>query len=140
MTTRRKVIIAGLGAVLAVFLAPIAWSAFGTHGYFYDGRCVCGHDCFIRIEGDGYFKYSPGHGVPEHRAFSLRPHDGEWELVGLASSDRFWSPLQGEEKVVARLRLRDGALYESWGGTTNWVRRPRVYNIWQVWAAKLLKE
>ena len=140
MRTRQKVIIAALAVVLAVFVAPIAWSAFGTRGYFYDGRCVCGHDCFVRIQGDGYFKYSPGHGVPEHREFTLRPRDGGWEVLGLPHSDLYWSPLEGEDKVIARLRFRDGALYESWGSTTSWKRLPRAYNIWRIWVAKLLKE
>jgi hypothetical protein len=140
MSTRQKAVIVGLVAALAAFVAPIAWSAFGTHGYFYAGRCICGHDSFIRIQGDGYFKYSPGHGVPEQRAFTLRPRDGGWEALGLPHSDRYWSPLEGEDKVIGQLRLRDGALYESWGRSTNWDRFPRAYNIWRIWVAKLLKE
>ena len=66
--------------------------------------------------------------------------DGELEVLGLPHSDLYRSPLEGEDKVIARLRFRDGALYESWGDTTNWTRLPRVYNIWRVWSAKLLKE
>jgi hypothetical protein len=110
MRTRQKLIIAGLGGALTVFVAPIAWSAFGTRGYFYAGRCICGHDSFVRIQGDGYFTYSPGHGVPEDRAFRLRPREHRWDVLGLPHSDMYWSPLEGEDRVIARLRFRDGAL------------------------------
>lgn len=140
MSTGQKFLVAAFGAALTIFVAPIAWSAFSMHGYFYVGRCICGHDSFVRIQGDGYFKYSPGHGVPERRAFKLRPRDGGWEVLGLPHSDLYWSPLEGEDRVIARLRLGDGALYESWGTSTNWTRLPRAYNIWRVWWAKLLKQ
>ena len=140
MRTRQKLIIASLGTALTVFVSPIAWSAFGTRGYFYAGRCICGHDSFIRIQGDGYFTYSPGHGVPEQRAFTVRPREVGWDVLGLPHSDMYWSPLEGKDKVIARLLLRDGALYESWGSSTNWQRLPKAYNIWRIWAAKLLKE
>jgi hypothetical protein len=140
MTTLRKLVLASLGAALIVLGAPVAWSAFGTHGYFYAGRCICGHDSFVRIHGDGYFKYSPGHGVPEERAFTLRPRDGGWDVMGVPHSDLYWSPSEGENRVIAHIRLRDNALYESWGSSDNWTRLPRVYNIWGVWWAKLLKQ
>jgi hypothetical protein len=64
-----------LGVVLVSSIVFTAVAAGGTRGYFEGGRCVCGHDIFIRVEGNGYFKYSPGHGVPEHRSFTVRPHD-----------------------------------------------------------------
>ena len=140
MTTPRKLVLVSLGAALIVFLAPVAWSAFGTHGYFCDGRCICGNDVFVRIRGDGYFNYSPGHGVPEHRAFTLRAQGDGWEVMGLPHSDLYSSPLEGENKVIARIRFHDGALYESWGSSGNWTRLPKVYNIWRVWWAKLLKQ
>jgi hypothetical protein len=140
MTIRQKLVFAGGGAAVAVVLAPVAWSALGTGGYFYDGRCACGHDCYVRIQGDGYFSYSPGHEVPEHRKFTLRRSADGWDVMGLPHSDMYWSPLEGEDKVIARLRYRDGALYESWGGSTNWNRLPRAYNVWRIWAAKLLRE
>ena len=140
MRTRPKIIISGLGAALVVFVAPIAWSALGTHGYFYAGRCICGHDSFVRIQGDGYFTYSPGHQVPEHRAFALRPREDGWEVLGLPHSQMYRSPLEGEDKVIAHVRFRDGALYETWGSSTNWTRLPKAYNVWRIWAAKLLKE
>jgi len=140
MTTRRKLVLASLGAALIAFLAPVAWSALGTHGYFCEGRCVCGNDVFVRIRGDGDFKYSPGHGVPEYCAFALRAQGDEWEIMGLPHSDLYSSPLEGENKVIARIRFHDGALYESWGSSGNWTRLPRVNNIWRVWCAKLLKQ
>ena len=140
MTFRQQLVIGGFGAALIVFMAPFAWSAFGAHGYFYQGRCACGNDVFVRIQGDSYLKYSPGHGVPEHRAFALRAGPDGWDVMGLPQSDRYWSPLEGKDKVMAHLWLRDGALYESWGSSTNGVRLPRVYNIWKVWFAKLLRQ
>jgi len=140
MTTRRKLLLASLGAAVVVLGAPVAWSAFSTHAYFRAGRCVCGNDAFVRIQGDGYFKYSPGHRVPEHRAFTLRAQGDGWELMGHSHSDLYTSPLEGENKVIARIRLRDGALYESWGTSTNWTRLPRVHNIWRVWWARLLEQ
>jgi hypothetical protein len=138
MTLRQKLILAGGVALLAAALASVARFALGTGGYFYSGRCVCGHDCYVHIQGDGYFSYSPGHEVPEYRKFKLRRTADGWDVMGLPHSDMYWSPLEGENRVVARLYFRDGALYESWG--TNWNRLPRVYNVWRIWAAKLLKK
>ncbi len=140
MNARQKVIIAAFAVALAVCVAPVSWSAFGTRGYFCAGRCICGHDSFVRIKGDGYFKYSPGHGVPEERAFTLRSRDGGWDIMGLPHSDLYWSPLEGENRVIGRIWFRDSALYESWGSSTNSTRLPKVYNIWRIWWAKLLKQ
>src|SRR6266508_2242932 len=42
-----------------------------------------------------------------------------------------------EGKVVGRLRLHDGALWEQWSGRTNWTRHARVYNPWPIWLARL---
>lgn len=141
MTTTRKWTIGTaitLGVVLVAPIVSTALSASGTSGYFEDGRCACGHDSFVRIKDGGYFQYSPGHGVPEHRSFTIRAHDGEWEVLGLPHSDAYWSPLEGEDRVIARLRFRDGALYESWGTSTNWTRHARVYNPYRIWIARLL--
>ena len=112
----------------------------GAHVYYDDGRCVCGHDTFIRISSNGYFKYAPGHGVPERREFSVRPHGDEWEVLGLPHSAWSWSPLEGEDKVIARVRIRDGALYESWGSSTNWTRHARIHNPYRIWIAKLMEK
>jgi len=134
----RKRLTVGIGVAVIVFVAPIVWFAAGSGAYFYEGRCLCGHDIFVRIQGDGYFTYSPGHGEPEHRDFTLRAKDGGWEVLGLPHSDLYWSPLEGEDKVIAHLRIRDGALFESWGSTTNWSRFPKAYNVWRIWAAKVV--
>lgn len=32
--------------------------------------------------------------------------------------------------------MRGGDLWESWGVKTNWVRLPRVHNMWRVWLAE----
>jgi len=135
MTLRQKFIFAGATALLAAAMAPVAWLALGRGGYFYAGRCVCGHDCYVRIRGDRYFSYSPGHEVPEYRKFALRHTADGWDVMGLPHSDVNWSPLEGENKVIGRLHFRDGALYESWGGCTNWTRLPRAHDVWRVWAA-----
>ena len=140
MTNRRKLLLASLGAAVIVVAAPVAGSAFGTHGYFCAGRCACGNDIFVRLQGDGYFKYSPGHGVPEHHAFTVRAQGDGWEVIGPPPSELHSSPSEADNQVLARIRLQDGALYESWGGSTNWTRLPRVYNVWRVWWPRLLNQ
>ena len=137
MIIRRKFIITAVGTVIATIAVPVIWSAFGANAYFYDGRCICGHDSFVRIAGNGYFSYSPGHGVPEHQKFKIGKIADGWAVLGLPHSDKYWSPLEGEDKVIAYLRLGGGALYDSWDGGKNWDRHPRVYNVWRVWAAKV---
>lgn len=142
MARTQKLMIAAVATVMLALLAPTVFTvltARGTSGYFHDGRCMCGHECFIRIEGDGYFQYSPGHGMPEQRVFALRSHNGEWEMLALRPRDDAWSPVE-EGKVVARLRFQGGALYKSWSGTTNWTRHARVYNKWPIWLAELRSE
>ena len=128
----------GLGSACVVFVAPIVWSMSGSRGYFYEGRCFCGYDTFVRVQGDHYFKYSPGHGIPEHPAFTLRARDGGWDVLGLPHSDMYYSPLEGENKVIGHIRISEGVLYQSWDSSTNWQRHPRVYNVWRVWAAKFM--
>jgi hypothetical protein len=137
MSTSRKIAIAAAGTLLVIFLAPIAWSAFGTRGYFDGGRCTCGNPIFNRIGDDGYFSYSPGHGVPEHRTFAARRNDTGWDLLELPAPGGFASVI-AEGSVVARVRLEGSALYESWGSQTNWTRHSRVYDVWRVWIPELL--
>lgn len=137
MSSRIKLIAAAGGVALIVILTPIVRSAFGASGYYVGGRCACGNETFIRIERDAYFKYSPGHSVPEERAFSLRAHGTELEVLAVRPPDGAWASAN-EGQVLAKLRFQDGALYESWAGSTNWVRHERVHNPWRVWLAKLL--
>ena len=137
--TRKWTVVAIITLTILAFL-PLVFKSVSTPGggvYYEGGRCICGHDIFIRIQGDGYFHYSPGHGVPEYKAFTIRSHDGEWEVLGLPHSDLYSSPLEGENRVIARLRIHEGALYESWDGGINWARHARVLNPYRVWIAKL---
>jgi hypothetical protein len=125
MTTAQKISIATLGTALLVFLAPLAWSASSTRGYFEDGRCMCGYNVYIPIKGDGYFRYSPGHGHQEGRLWTLRKRDGFWEALGDNGS------------VVARLSFQNGELREAFSGSNFWSHHARVYNLWPIWIAKL---
>lgn len=143
MFVRSKLVLGSIGTVIIVIiviLALVAWPASSARGYFYGGRCACGHEIFVRIVGDGLFNYSPGHGVPEHRSFNLRPQRDGWDIMSLPRSDRYWSSLEGENKVLGRVQFREGALWESWGSGTNWARLPRVHNVLRVWRPKLLRE
>src|SRR3954466_9121760 len=112
-TLRKCTILGGVGGLVAL-MAPVVWSAFSAHSYFDSGRCLCGHDSFVRIVGDGYFSYSPGHGVPELQQFKIRRTTEGWEVPGLPHSDKYWSPLEGEDRVIAYLQLRSDGLYDSW--------------------------
>jgi hypothetical protein len=94
---------------------------------------------YIHVKGDGYFQFAPGHNMPEHLCYKLRQHADEWEAVALGSPDGLWSSKK-EGDVVMRLLLKDGALYESWSGSTNWTLHARIYFPLHVWTAKLLKE
>lgn len=131
MTAARKLMIAASAIALGALLAPIAFTALsarGIHGYFEDGRCACGYDKYVRIEGDDYFGYAPGHGYPPHLVFKLRPDKGEYEMLALGdrSDGKYLSFGPAEGSVVGRLRLQDGALWEQWAGKTNWTRHARV--------------
>jgi hypothetical protein len=99
---------------------------------------LVGDDIFIHIVGNRYFNYSPGHGVPERLSYNLRQRGDEWEMLALAPPPNAWAPIR-EGEVIARLKIRDGALYECWSGA-NWTRIPRVYNPYRIWIAKLFKK
>jgi hypothetical protein len=129
------------------FLAPIVSTSFsrGPSGYFYEGRCMCGHEIFIHLKGDGYFSYSPGHGAPEHRIFTLKPVNGpdisEWE----ASSDEStfgntWT-LPGEQRPTMHIRIENGALVQYYPrneySAGYKARLPRVHNVWRIWFPQL---
>ena len=139
MSTRLKLFLSTITVVLVILVAPIVWSAFRADGYFEAGRCTCGNDIYIHITGDSYLTYSPGHGVPEHCSFALRRKEKEWEILALAPPDGYTSPMK-EGEVVGRLRFQNRDLYFSGVHTTNWTRHERVYNVWDIWIAQLLKE
>lgn len=139
MSKMRKWIIGVIGGLVFIPLLPIIaalLSSGSLAGYYQDVRCACGHDSYIHIDGDSYYQYSPGHGMPEQHLFDARPRDGGWELMAVRPPDRFWSPTQ-EYQVAPRLRIENGDLYESWTGT-NWTRHARVYNPWPIWFAQWL--
>jgi hypothetical protein len=138
MTIKQKLTFVTAGTALALLFAILVAGAISFNGsgvYYERGRCSCGHPIFIRIAGDGYFSFSPGHGVAEHREYNLRRNNGGWDKLALPPPDGFESVIK-EGSIVGRVRLENGALYETWG--TNWVRCPRVYNNWRLHIAKLL--
>ncbi len=51
MTLRQKLIFAGVVALPAAALAPVAWSALATSGYFYDGRCAAAMTAMCAFKG-----------------------------------------------------------------------------------------
>lgn len=126
--SKRRAAAVAVGTLLAVFLAPIVWSAFGIQGYYDGGFCNCGYPIYIHMRGDGYYQYSPGHGQPEQLVFTLRQRDNEWVA------------LKGDGNVLVRYRIESGALCESFSrtGAANWTRHARVYNVWRVLVPQLL--
>ena len=76
--------------------------------------------------------------MPEHRVFILRQHDDEWEaLTETKPKGQELESFLPEGQVIARLRFREGALFESFHGT-NWTRHARIINPYGIWWAKLL--
>src|SRR5690242_1373932 len=120
MTTGRKagLIVAMLLTLLAIGLY-VGLSRSHLGGWFDGYQCACGLSVYIHVKGDRYFQYAPGHHMPEHLCYNLRPHGDEWEAVEIRRPESAWSSLTKEGDVVARLRLSEGALYESWSGSTN---------------------
>jgi hypothetical protein len=43
-----------VGVLLAIFIAPIMWSAITPHPYYREGICLCGHPIY------GFTLYSDG--------------------------------------------------------------------------------
>ncbi len=136
----RAFLIFAVAFVAAVFTIPIIWSSCTTHAYYYEGRCACGHNCYARIAGDGLFRYSPGHGVPEYRAFTLRPRAGQWDIMGLPHSPTYYSALEGPDKVIGQLKFHNGALCQKWSQGNAWVEYPRVHNPWPILLAKIVED
>jgi hypothetical protein len=130
----------GLG--LTVYLVPILWSAFGTHGYFEGIRSWGGASSYYFFRNDTFCELRPGQGDWGHPVYSLRPVADGWEArsivpasVAPASNYTFVVMTNdnraNDNRPPLRLRLQGGDLYELWG--TNWMRFPRVYNVWSVW-------
>ncbi len=104
---------------ILAFLAPIAYSAIGTHGYFLGERCTCGFQSYYRIKENALWTYSPGHG--ETRVlYTLQAHDGVWDAVR-------------DGKVVLQLKLARGAILKKTPQRSEWQSHPRVLNVWRVW-------
>jgi hypothetical protein len=125
MSTARKVMLGVVTVALFVFLAPVLWSAVGTHGYFEGYRCVCGFQSCCYIEGNAFWSYSPGHGR-RTCLFALHPTDGQWEA------------LDGKGEVICTLRVKGADLLEKYKSAKDWQRHRRVYNIWRVWVEGLM--
>jgi hypothetical protein len=132
-----KSVLLRLGIVAVVFLVPILWSAFGRHGYFQDGFCLCGGPSYYYFQNDTLCELTPGHGDWGHPVFSLRRSADGWEAQSIATasvapaSTYTFVVMTNDNRSTRRLRLQGGDLYELWG--TNWMRYPRVYNVWSVW-------
>jgi hypothetical protein len=140
MKTWQKLIFVSVGAALVVLVAPVAWSAFGTHGIFVAVVVLVAMMCSCGFSATATSSIHPVTACQSIGPSQFAPVGDEWEVMGLPLSDLYSSPLEGQGRVVARIRFRDGALYESWGGTTNWTYLPKVHNIWRVWWEKLLKQ
>jgi prepilin-type processing-associated H-X9-DG protein len=126
------------GIVLAMFfLAPIIWSAFGTHGYFESGRCLCGFYSFTYFENGALWKCCPGHGTVSPSC-SLVPDGVGWKLHAIVPPSE---PNPNYVSVViitngefmGRLKIENRDLYSSNRNGSNWTRVPRVWNVWSVW-------
>jgi hypothetical protein len=140
MSGRGKKILFGAVCSLLVFSAVYAAvTRRNIGGWFEHGRCICGHTVYVHLHGDGYFTYAPGHGVPEHRDYNIRHNGSDFDVVALRPPDWAFSPTP-EGKIVARLRVKNGAVYECWSSTTNWTCLKPVPAPFRIWLAKLLKE
>jgi hypothetical protein len=140
-----KPLLIRLGVVLAVFLAPIFWCAFGTHGYFAGSRYWDGSVSYYFFRNDTLCELSPGQGDWGHPVYSLRKAADGWEARSIAPASI--APVSSYTFMVMtnddyannhrtlQLRLQGGDLYELWG--TNWMHYPRVYNVWSVWWQRL---
>jgi hypothetical protein len=137
--TRRfiKPVLVRLGIAAAILLAPILWSAFGRHGYFQDAFCSCDGPGYYYFKNNVLCEVTPGHGDFGSPVYSLWPVAGGWEARSIAAasaapaSDYAFLVMTNDHRLTLRLRLQGGDLYELWG--TNWMRYPRVYNVWSVW-------
>lgn len=64
--------------LLLIFLAPIAWFAFGNEGYYFGGRCFCGHNIYYRLNtaDPGSARYERVWNVWEVWIDRVLPHQG----------------------------------------------------------------
>ena len=132
-----KPILVRMGIMAVVFLAPILWSAFGTHGYFEGTRCWCGTESFFFFKHDGLYECNAGDGALAHRVWSLRPAGDGWDAVATGEpTNSVFMLMVTNGQVIAHWRLQGGDLYESFPGKTNTTCHARVYNVWLVWYAR----
>ena len=135
MNKRLKRLALGLGIAGLVFLAPIVWSAFSRQAYF--ETAAWGRPHYYFFQKDMLCELHPGDGDWGHPVYSLTPVADGWEAHSLTPpSTVSGSPFivlvpDNINRSVLRVRLQAGDLYMQWG--SNWIRTPRVYNIWKVW-------
>jgi hypothetical protein len=144
MTTTSKLLLAATGFAAAVVLLPVALAVLSprsTACYFDGGRCACGHRIYLRLAGEGYYDYSPGHGVQEYRKFTLRPNTNGWDVIRVNDPryDEVYSQL-APTGLVAQAWIDKGELCERWGTSSRVLRYSRIYDPWPIWWAKLLPE
>ena len=144
MTAQAKILLVFASLAVALFLLPVLFTALSVHGpqgYFDGGRCACGHRIYIRLADDGYWTYSPGHEVSEHRSYALRPNTNGWDLIRVSDPkyDEVYFQM-APTGLVGVAWIDKGELCEKWGNNARVMRFTRVYNPWPIWWAKLLEE
>ena len=138
MPTLRKIVVR-IGVMAVGVLLLLGVFTVISSRYYEDrgARCLCGYEGLIQIKDDGYYRISPGHGVPASLAYKLRPDKDGWEMlsVRLPGEGTLWmSPASTPEgTVVGRMRFQGGDLWTADIGSTNWTRHARVYNLWRIW-------
>jgi|ERR1043166_1349180 hypothetical protein len=136
MSARAKLLGGVVAAVLAAVLSVTLYATTDARAYYIQGRCVCGHNGYVRIVGTDYLSYSPGHGMPEHLSFIARPRGDGWDLIRPpVPPGQYWEPFTNS--TVTRVRIHDGGLYVDDGTHTN--RLPKVLNPWPIWIAGVFK-
>jgi hypothetical protein len=141
MTLVKRRIVIALGTGLVIFIAPIIWSAMATHGYYENGRCLCGFSGCLYFNDNTLYQSTPEHGYPDRPLYSLRPVADGWEATRIVPPSNpmvfmEFNSTSGAGKP-GHLRLQGGDLYESWQGGTTWTRHARIYNVWSVWLTPL---
>jgi hypothetical protein len=142
--TKTKRLLVSTSLAVAVFLLPVLFTAVpdpGRTGYFDGGRCACGHPIYIRVSNDGYWTYSPGHDVSEHRSYALRPNTNGWDIIRVSDPryDEVYIQM-APTGVVGQAWIEKAELCERWGASQRVMRFSRIYNPWPIWWAKLINE